>query len=464
MYVLEYRMTMRRNVVGAIVLIMVLAGGRDAAAQRKAYTLEDAVRAALTNNHDLVEARHEVGRADARLREAWGYALPSIDLTGRYTRAIRKPVFFFPNIFDSTAYRRGEVRAIEIGSDNSFDINLTVSQVLFNSGVFTGVGTARIYSQAAREVYSAKEFETIAAAQKAFYAVLLAREVRDMLYSNLRNAEENVRNATILAAQGLISEYDKLRAEVGLANVRPEVIRAENNYELALNTLKVTIGCSVDDSIEAVGTLTFHAIEEGIMNEAPQTVLERNPSLAALRYQLDVNDAITAIERSNYLPSLAAFGNYQFQTQQNDLRISTRDFVRSSLVGVSLSLNIFDGFRTSARVEQAQLDARKTQEQIAKTEQSLKAAVQATLMSLRRAKERIDAQERTVEQAERGYRIAVTRFTNGSGTQLEVNDAQLALTTARTNRMQAVYDYLVAAADLDQLLARRPSYVPPLEE
>lgn len=445
-------------------VVVLFAGGRDATAQGRAYTLQDAVRAALRNNHELAEARHEVGRADARLREAWGYALPSIDLTGRYTRAIKKPVFFFPNIFDSIASRRGEVRAIEIGSDNSIDLNLTVSQVVFNSAIFTGVGTAKIYSQAAREVYRAKKLETITAVRKAFYGVLLAREVRDMLQANLRNAEENVKNATNLAAQGLISEYDKLRAEVGLANVRPEVIRAENNYELALNNLKVTIGSSVDDSLEVAGVLTYEAVDEGIAKEAPRTVLETNPSLAALRYQRDVNDAITAIERANFLPSLAAFGNYQLQTQQNDLRISTRDFVRSSLFGVSLSLNIFDGFRTSARVEQAELDSRKTQEQISKTEQNLKAAVRATLLSLRRAKERIDAQERTVEQAERGYRIAVTRFTSGSGTQLEVNDAQLALTTARTNRVQAIYDYLVASADLDQLLGRHPSYVLPDEE
>ncbi|MER3523121.1 MAG: hypothetical protein C4326_03420 [Ignavibacteria bacterium] len=452
-------MKLHRRTILVFVIFGVMGTIRTTQAQVLRLTLEEAVRVALQKNHALAEARHEVGRADARVREAWGYALPSIDIAGRYTRAIKRPVFFFPNIFDSTAFRRGDVRAIEIGSANSIDLNVTVSQVLFNSAVFTGVGSARIYSQATREVYRAKLIETITAARKAYYAVLLAAEVREMMRANMRNAEENVRNATILAAQGLISEYDKLRAEVGLANLRPEAIRAENNYDLALNSLKVTLGLAVNDSVEITGTLTYEPVDEGVLRSGAESVLEANPSLGALRYQLEVNDAITRVERSNFLPSLAAFGTYQFQTQQNDLRISTHDFVRSSLAGVTLSLNLFDGFRTTARVEQAALDARKTQEQIAYTEQSLKAAVQATVMSLRRAKERIDAQERTVEQAERGYRIAVTRFTTGSGTQLEVNDAQLALTTARTNRVQAMYDYLVAAADLDQLLGRKPSYV-----
>ncbi len=441
---------------------VLLAGSAYGIAQTKSgrlITLEVAVKEALNNNHDLASARLEVGRADARLREAWGYALPSIDVSGRYTRSIKKPVFFFPNIFDSTAMKRGEVTAIEIGSDNSLDFNLTVSQVLFNSAVFTGVGTAKIYSQAAREVFRSKEIETITNARKAFYTVLLAKEVKAMLQSNLKNAEDNFRSTTSLASAGLITEYDKLRAEVGLANIRPEVLRAESNFELSLNNLKIAMGVPFDQEIEVDGTMAYVSVDEGMIAEATTTVVENNPSLSALRYQQDVNDAITSIERSNFLPSLAAFGNLQYQAQKNDLRISTRDFVNSSLVGFTLSMNIFNGFRTAARVEQAELDTRKTGEQIANMEMNLKTVVHSTLLTLKRAQEQIAAQQKTVQQAEKGYRIATARFTSGSGTQLEINDAQHALTTAQTNRIQAIYDYLVASAELDQLLGRKPSYV-----
>ncbi|MBX2992999.1 MAG: TolC family protein [Bacteroidetes bacterium] len=445
------------SVLTMTIVLSISAPAQTGGTQR--LSIEDAVRRAVTNNHELAAARHEVGKADAQVREAWGYALPSIDLSGRYTRAIKKPVFFFPNIFDSAASKRGEVTAIEIGSDNSFDLTMTVSQVLFNSAVFTGVGTAKIYSRAAREVYRSKLLETVTTARKALYGVLLAAEVKTMLDANLKNAEDNFRNASVLAAQGLISEYEKLRAEVGLANVRPEVIRAEGNLELAINGLKLALGIPFDQSIEVEGTLEFKPVEDGILEEAPRTVLKENPGLIALRYQEDVNNAFTAIERSEYLPSLAAFGNYQFQAQKNDLRISTHDVVRSSVVGLSLTLNIFNGLRTGARVEQAELETRKTQESIQKTEISLQTAVHSTLMSLKRARERVEAQGRTVELAEQGYRIAATRFNSGSGTQLEVTDAQLALTTAKTNRTQAVYDYHVASMELDQLLGRAPHYI-----
>jgi outer membrane protein len=425
----------------------------------KRFTLEEVIRTAVHNNHDLASERLEVGRADARLREAWGYALPTLDVTGRYTRAIQKPVFFFPNIFDTSASKRGQVTAIAIGSDNSFDLTMTLSQVLFNSAVFTGVGTAKTYAQAAREVYRSKLVATVTGARKAYYSVLLASAVKDMMESNLANAEENARNASILATQGLISEYDRLRSEVALANVRPEVIRAQSNYELALNGLKLAMGVPFDEPVAVDGELTFTPVDDVILADATSSVLDSNPSLVALRLQKEVNDAITAIERSSYLPSLAAFGTYQYQGQKNDLRISTRDFVNSSLVGLSLAVNIFNGFRTSARVEQAELETRKTQEHISHLEITLQTAVHSTGLSLKRAAKLVEAADRTVEQAERGYRIATTRFTTGSGTQLEVHDAQLALTTAKTNRIQAIFDYLVTSADLDQLLGRKPDYV-----
>jgi outer membrane protein TolC len=110
-------------------------------------------------------------------------------------------------------------------------------------------------------------------------------------------------------------------------------------------------------------------------------------------------------------------------------------------------------------VEAAQLDLRKTQENIAGMVSGLQTTAESVTLELRSTRQRIEAQTRTVEQAEKGYRIATTRYKNGAGTLLEVNDAQLALTVATVNRLQALYQYLAASADLDQLLGRVPEYL-----
>jgi len=172
-----------------------------------------------------------------------------------------------------------------------------------------------------------------------------------------------------------------------------------------------------------------------------------------------VNEAFVLAERSNYLPTIAAFGNYQYQAAKSSFNLSTNDFLASSQVGLSFSWSLFQGLQTNARVQQAQVEVLKSEEQKTNVQRNLEIGLTATIGNLQAARKRIEAQERTVEQAERGYKIVTTRFLGNSATQLEVNDAQLALTQARVNRVQAIYDYLIATAELDQLTGRLPAYV-----
>ncbi|MEX0602103.1 MAG: TolC family protein, partial [Bacteroidota bacterium] len=297
----------------------------------RTLSLTEAVVTALERNQDLAAARLEVDKADARVREAWGYALPAIDVTGRYTRALKKPVFFLPDFSDLSS---GRIVPIEIGTDHAFDFAVTARQALFNYTVITGVGAARIYSRAARDLYAAKELETIASVRKAFYGALLASEVRDLMHSNLRNAEENLRNVRLLSGQGIVSEYDELRAIVGVENLRPAVIQAENNHALAVDHLRALIGIGVDDRIEIDGTLAFIPVDDDILSSAVNAVTERNRMLKSLRQQVDVNKAFVTATQSDYLPSLAAFGNYQYQAARNQFRFSGNDFIGSSQVGI----------------------------------------------------------------------------------------------------------------------------------
>lgn len=449
---------MHRRIYAPIMVWFMLSSTAVTAGDRtaKVLTIDEAIQIALQKNQDLVSARLEVEKADAKVNEAIGTALPAFDFSGRYTRALKKPVFFLPDFSNLSSGRTVPVR---IGSDHAVEMSLSARQVLFNAAVITGVGAARIYLNAARDMYRSKQAETVAKVRKAFYGVLLAKEVSLMMQSNLKNAEENLKNVRLMKQQGLVSEYDELRAIVGVENLKPAVIQAENNYALAVDGLRMAMGVGPSEEYIIQGMLEFTAVDQGILASAMETVLEKNSSLNALRHQVDVNKAIVNIERSNYLPTLAAFGNYQYQVAKNDLRISTRDFIGSSVVGLQLSINLFQGLQTNARVDQAKVDVRKAEEQLTSVENSLRTAVHSVLLQLEQSRKRVEAQEKTVEQAERGYKIATTRFTSGSGTQLEVNDAQLALTQAKVNRMQAIYDYLVASADLDQLIGRLPAYV-----
>jgi len=413
-------------------------------------TLEGAVKMAMKYNPDLRTARFEVNRADAKVKEAWGTALPSIDISGSYTRTLKRPIFF--------ASFNGEQVAIEMGFDHALNMALTGKQILFNGAVIVGVTAAHVYSHLARDLYTSKQIETVTNVRKAYYTALLAREVVDMMHSGMRNAEDNLKNVLVMRKQGIVSEYDELRASVQVENMRPEVIRMENNYALALDALRNTIGVDKDENFQISDSLTFEAIDDSLIAGAEQLAIDSNPNLNAVSRQIDLNGAVVSAERSNYLPTIAAFGQYQYQAAKNELRFSGQDLISSAQVGISISMNIFQGLQTRARVEQAQMEEQKSIEQKVSLERNLKTGIHSVVGNLKQARKRVETQQKTVETAERGYKIVTTRYLSNAATQLEVNDAQLALTQAKVNRIQSVYDYLVAAADLDQLIGRLPAY------
>ena len=421
-------------------------------------SIKEAVQIALENNKELSAARLQVDRANAQVKEAWGYAMPSINLTGRYTNAVKKPVFFLPAEF--TGGKAGDPPlAVPVGTDHTFDFALTGQQPLFDATIFIGVGASRVYAHAAREQYRGAEVQTISGVQRSYYRVLLSRAVRNLIQANLDNAEANLRNVRALARQGLVPEYDELRATVGADNLRPTLIQAENNVNIAMNALRSSMGLGLESQFMINDSLDLQWVSEDLMATATDRVLESNLTLRTLRLQVEVSEAFMKAERSNYLPRLYGFGNYQYQAAKDKFVISTNDFINSIQVGLQLTMNVFQGFQTDARVEQASIDMRRTQEQVANLELNLRTLAESVVLRLREARRRIEAQEKTVEQAQRGYDIASTRFVNGLGTQLEVNDAQVALTQARVNRIQAYYDYVIASVDLKEALGMLPDYV-----
>ncbi len=246
-----------------------------------------------------------------------------------------------------------------------------------------------------------------------------------------------------------------LRAEVQVENLKPVVLQMENNYKLSLEALKVTIGLDANQNIDVVGDMEFDEnyklpTEQEIIEE----LLQNNPQLAILEKQVQLNDRNVSLEQAAYFPSLAGFGNYQYQTQANDFKFSDYRWVKTFVLGLQLQVPIFNGFKTQSRVSQAEIGLNQAVEQKRNLTEAIKTQALSVLYRVQQALIRIQGQNKTVRTAQEGYEIAKRRLENNVGTQLEVNDAELALRQAKLNRLQAIYDFKVAEADLETVLGR----------
>jgi outer membrane protein len=443
--------------IGSILLMFTLMGTLGVGAERE-LSLDEAISIALKQNKDVLIAKLNVDKADAQVREAFGNALPTVNLSASYNRNIQVPVFFIPDFSGNT----GEFQAIRAGLNNSYLVGAQATQVLFNSAVFSGIGAAGIYAEGAREQYRAAVAKVVTEVKSRYYGAMAAREFVRIAEATVENARQNYETVSALFKEGLVAEFDQIRASVALENIRPQLTEARAGYNNAVSALSTYLAMDLKDTIRPmVGQLDdIRAIPEEAA--AVQLALENNYDLKVLKKQLELLDAVVDVNRSTYYPSLSLIGNWQNQGQSN----TYSDWLNasSSFVGLNFQFNIFNGLRTISKVEQARVDYLTMREQYENMKNIVRLQVRTALNDLRSALERIEAQRSTVQQAQRGFEISRIRYTEGTGSLLEINDAEVALARSELNRTQALLDYYTRRAEFDRVVGDVPAQYLQLEE
>ncbi len=408
-------------------------------------SLDDAISRALENNWDVQLSQKDIEKSQEQIDEAYSNAFPRLDLQGSYVRNIKLPVLFLP---PNTAFNpTSQTQTLELGSKNSYDAALTLSQVIYSQKVNTAIQIAGEYSDYALTGKKATEQQIVLAVKKSFYTILLSKQLVNVARQNYDAAQANYNNVSSLYEHGVASEYDFLRSEVQVANVKPFLIQATNNLELAKISLKNLLALDLGQSIKVKGEFKYKKIESAVMDEAGEGAIKNNPLIKQLRIQESLLDKNVTIQRADYFPTLSLFGQYDFQTQDNTYRIKNYKWVETFMIGLQLNYTLFDGFGRSARIQQAVIDKEKVDLGRRKLEEGVKVQIRQSVMKMDEAEKKILAQEKSLQQAQKALKIAETRYKSGVGTQLEIIDTQSAYMMAQTNYSQAIYDYLIAQAD-----------------
>lgn len=450
-------------------------------AQSKSYTIEEAINTALSNNRDITISVMNVKKAGAAVDEAFGYALPSVNVNGSFSRFLEKPKMPFPDfealltnatysiLFDEQVIPRDNnkfksmaTKLQSFSQTNNFSTDVTITQTLFSSAVFKGIGASQIYYDLAKADLHGTVSKTVLSVQKTFYGVLLSKEVLDITKQSFENAQANLNDVKALYKEGMVSEFDMLQAEVQVENLRPMVLQMENNLKTAKDGLKLILGVDQQEEIDVTGSFDYQPYdisnEEGLIDEA----LKSNYDLKTLELKKQVDEAFVELDVSEYWPNIAAFGQYAYNGSSDDWKFNT---YTSATIGLNFSINLWQGNRTSNAVQQSTITYQQTEEQLNQLKDYTLLNVKSKLQELQRVQSLIDVQNRTVEVAERSYHIAKVRYKEGAGSQIELQNTDLALKQARLNRIQSMYSYLTTKYELEQILGRtNPEYFTPFNE
>jgi outer membrane protein TolC len=430
--------------------------------------LDSAIAIAISNNADVKIAALELERARSAVKEAYGYAYPTLDLTAQFSHFIEKPKMAFPDfgamlnnsvygvLFKEKVLPEDKNKFLPMATTlqtfalaNSYNTTLQLQQVLFSSTVFKGISSSGIYKDLAREALVSKISSAVLNTKKAFYGALLAQEVLRITQESFDNAKKNFENVKAMQKQGMVAEFDALRAEVQVENLRPLVYQMESNLEMVKNNLKIVLGIDQSEDITLEGELKYEDQKLLSENEYINLAVEKNFDLRTMKMKRNFDEALIDLDISSYYPNIAAFGNYTLAGSSDDFNFKN---YRQSLVGINFSINLFNGFRTSQKVEQGKINVMKTDESINQLKDVLISQIKTKLVEIKKIQANIDAQNRNIELAQRAYNISELRYKEGTGNQIEIENADLALRQAKTNRLQSVYQYISTIAEIENLI------------
>lgn len=412
----------------------------------KILSLEEAIIFAKKNNPELVISKMDKLKAGKKIKEVYAENLiPTITFSSRYTRNFKKQVF---EIFG---------QKIEIGTDNSIVHSIDVSEPIpfLGTPIFSAVRIAEHYSKLQDETVKQIESRIKADVTKAYLNVILLKEMIDVNKSSLSRSEENMRVVESRYKAGVNTEFDYLRAKVNVENIKPQLKQAENNLKIAKLFLKNTIGLKTSEDVDVTGTLIFDSTEVwGSMDDLIRKISENNVVVRQLNITKLINEELYKIDGTAFLPKLYLFGQYQLNAQENDKKGFFRyRYINSIAAGIGLTWNL-NFLRHQYKVQQSEIDIKKTDEQISNIKERLKTQTESIFLKIEDAINRIRAQKENIVSAERGVELANVSFKSGVLNQIDVIDAELTLSQVKLGYVQAIYDYLVARTELIQLLEK----------
>lgn len=414
-------------------------------------TLDKAIEIAVSENPTIKVADQQIKLKEISKNEAWQNLLPSAEFGGsvQYTLLAAAMKLKMPGSDEPTT--------IKMGQDNTSTWNgqFQISLPIFAPAVYATMNLTKSDLLQAVEQSRSSKLDLINQVTKAFYSLILAQDSYDVLSKSYEQAQRNYDVVKSMFELGGTSEYDKISAEVQMRSIKPSVISAKNAVTISKLRLMVLMGVTADVDVVVEGSLEDY--EEQIFSESltSQTYsLKNNTSLR----QLDLNEKMLnqtlAVQKTNFMPTLALVGSYSYQSLYNDnFKVFDYTWLKSSSVVASLSIPIFK-MGNFTKLRSTKLQISQLSENRKYTERQLDMQVRSYLDNMKASSEQIASNKEAIAQAEKGREIAEKRYEVGKGTILELNNSEVSLTQTKLTYSQSIYDYLTAKADLDKVIGK----------
>ena len=390
------------------------------------------------------------------------------DLNASYGLVVQTRAIALPQLTASGQYKNTEPSAIEtipvpgfVQAHESWNAGFQLVQTVFDGGkLIAAIKAARLTKEQAVANFQTVIADTLLLTRTAYYDALLAREQITVHEASVKLLQNELDDQHRRYKAGTVPEFNVLRAEVQLANERPLLIQARNSYRIAKNNLSNLLGYNLPTDVWEDIPMQF----SDKLDAAPYTVdlpssieeaLQNRTELVALRKTEDLQKLNIVNARAGYMPNVSVFAGYnwfnaQYAEQGITPPLSLEQDFHGYNFGAQVNWDIFDGMLTRGKVMQARANYDKSKNDFVDETRQIELQVRTAYSDFVEAKEVLDSQKTVQAEAEEALREAKARFDAGTGTQLDVLDAETSLTQARATDVQALHDYDTARAKMER--------------
>lgn len=415
-------------------------------------SLNKAIEIALSENPTVKVADKEIQRVDYSKKERIGGLLPNVSLSAAYQRAIKKQKLFF-----SFPGMPANPDGIEVGQDNTFTGTISASLPIIAPQLWATIQLSEIELEMSQESARSSKISMLNQVTKAYFGILMSQDSYSVIKQSYENSAENAKIIYNKYKQGMVSEYEWIRADVQARNSLTNVVSSENAVNLSKLQLKMLMGVDMFTEIEVEGKLSdFEATMYGDVMRINANTLNENSDLKQLDIQIKQLMQSEKIHKASLLPTLGANFNYQYMSNANDSVTFTENqyWFPTSNLGIQLSIPIFQGGAKYNKSKQIKIQRDEMNLQRENLQRSIELQAISYMNSIKNALKKIESNREGLRQAEKGLSISQKMYDVGMATYLDLNNADLSYINAGLSYNQSIYEYLSAKADLEKLLGK----------
>jgi len=427
---------------GIFSVLQVAAQGNQPPAPAGPLTLEQCLQFALQNRPAVQQARLDEEITDREVKANLSAWYPQIGLTGNAQHYLKMPVTLFPN-------ENGVPTPRTIGAENTSNLIVEANQNIFSNDAFLASRTARYLRLSSDQQTTETKINTVVTVTKAFYDVLFTQEQIRILDEAIVRQEKQQHDARAQYEQGLVDKTDYQRASISLSNTRADRKRAAENIKARTAYLKQLIGLTPENPLE----LAFDKaqVEQAPLEDTTSAVTFSNRiEFQQLQTQKQLQAQSISYYRWGFLPTFSAFANYNLNYQNNELPELYSQSFPNSLVGLRLSMPIFQGTRRTQNLRRAQLLDKRLDLDIVNARNEISTEYETALANYKSDLNEWLTTRENVAMAEDVYRIIKLQYDEGIKTYLEVITAETDLRTTQLNYFNALYRVQSSKLDLQR--------------